>query len=156
MCGAHAVLWASTCVHARAGSVEHWSNIGMQEASCFTCTTCLVFDCNAPSCASEQIHGWLLDAVQAVHGPLLQTVAAASAEERSTCDVTQLPVALRGAAFVEAADCFTAMISNAEVPPDPSALSLHLRQVDGTSIVVHNQRTSVRLCCSVWGMQGVI
>ena len=57
-----------------------------------------------------------------MHGPLLLARAAASGEGGATHDVTQLPVALRSAAFLEAADCFTAMIANAEVPSWPRIL----------------------------------
>ncbi len=51
--------------------------------------------------------------LQAVHGPLLQ--ASARAQAADAADVTQLPVALREAAFLESADCYTAMVASPEV-----------------------------------------
>ena len=58
--------------------------------------------------------------VQRVHGSLLQrSHQAMDTDSPSTMDVTQMPLALREAAFFESADCYTAMIANREVPPLP-------------------------------------
>lgn len=53
--------------------------------------------------------------VQAVHRALLQASARPSPEGAGAQDVTTVPVALREAAFLESADCYTAMIASPEV-----------------------------------------
>ncbi|CAL5218660.1 g365 [Coccomyxa viridis] len=53
--------------------------------------------------------------MQRVHGSLLQrSHQAMDTDSPSTMDVTQMPLALREAAFFESADCYTAMIANRE------------------------------------------
>jgi hypothetical protein len=54
--------------------------------------------------------------MQRVHGSLLQRSHQMIDADRSRMmDMSQLPLALREAAFFESADCYTAMIANREV-----------------------------------------
>ena len=54
--------------------------------------------------------------MQRVHGSLLQRSHQMMDADRShMMDMSQLPLALREAAFFESADCYTAMIANREV-----------------------------------------
>lgn len=54
--------------------------------------------------------------MQRVHGSLLQRSHQMMDADRSLMmDMSQLPLALREAAFFESADCYTAMIANREV-----------------------------------------
>ena len=63
------------------------------------------------------IHIFLM---QMVHGSLLQRSHQALDNEKSDImDMTQMPLALREAAFFESADCYTAMIANKEVSSLP-------------------------------------
>ena len=52
---------------------------------------------------------------QTVHGALLQASARPNPGGTGAQDVTAVPVALREAAFLESADCYTAMIASTEV-----------------------------------------
>ena len=59
----------------------------------------------------------MLCASQRVHGSLLQrSHQAMDTETHDSLDTTQMPLALREAAFFESADCYTAMVANREVP----------------------------------------
>ena len=59
----------------------------------------------------------MLYAPQRLHGSLLQkSHQAMDTETHDSLDTTQMPLALREAAFFESADCYTAMIANREVP----------------------------------------
>ena len=53
--------------------------------------------------------------VQSVHGPLLQRSTRRRDPSEVNVDVSRLPVAMREAAFLESADCYTAMIAKPEV-----------------------------------------
>ena len=53
--------------------------------------------------------------VQAIYGQLLQQTTTGQLDTGSTLDPATLPLAVREAAFVEAADCFAALIAKPEV-----------------------------------------
>ncbi len=56
-------------------------------------------------------------AAQSVHAPLLQRSVRTHDNPDVHSDVSLLPVAMREAAFLESADCYTAMIAKPEVRP---------------------------------------
>lgn len=67
----------------------------------------------------------LLDYLQGLHGQLLQQALSGVPGAEVSLDAASLPLAVREAAFVEAADCFAALIAKPQVRTD-HAVSEHL------------------------------